>query len=38
MAHPEDILMIETDSPACVFDIDTPNDLMASKKVSSTAL
>ena len=27
MAHPEDILMIETDSPACVYDIDTSNDL-----------
>jgi len=23
MAHPEDILKIETDSPACVYDIDT---------------
>ena len=38
MAHPEDILMIETDSPACVYDIDTPTDLMASKKISSTTL
>ncbi|NNK85940.1 MAG: nucleotidyltransferase family protein, partial [Desulfobacterales bacterium] len=27
MAHPEDILMIETDSPACVYDIDTIGDV-----------
>ena len=27
MAHPKDILMIETDSPACVYDIDTIGDL-----------
>jgi molybdenum cofactor cytidylyltransferase len=26
-AHPKDILMIETDSPACVFDIDAIGDL-----------
>jgi len=38
MAHPEDILKIETDSPACVYDIDTIDDLMASQKISSTAL
>lgn len=33
MAHPEDILMIETDSPACVFDIDTHNDLELLKTI-----
>jgi molybdenum cofactor cytidylyltransferase len=38
IANPDDILKIETDSPACVYDIDTMDDLMASKKVSSTAL
>lgn len=27
MAHPDDILTIETDSPACVYDIDTLSDL-----------
>ena len=30
MANPDDILKIETDSPACVYDIDTMDDLMAS--------
>jgi len=29
-AHPDDMLSIDTDSPACVYDIDTPDDLMAS--------
>ena len=29
-ANPDDILQIETDSPACVYDIDTMDDLMAS--------
>jgi molybdenum cofactor cytidylyltransferase len=38
MANPDDILTIDTDSPACVYDIDTMDDLMASQKVSSTAL
>jgi molybdenum cofactor cytidylyltransferase len=37
-ANPDDILKIDTDSPACVYDIDTIGDLMASQKVSSTAL
>jgi molybdenum cofactor cytidylyltransferase len=30
MANPDDILKIETDSPACVFNINTMNDVMAS--------
>ena len=30
LANPDDILKIETDSPACVYDIDTMDDLMAS--------
>ena len=30
MANPGDILKIETDSPACVFNINTMNDVMAS--------
>lgn len=30
IANPDDILKIETDSPACVYDIDTMDDLMAS--------
>ena len=30
LANPNDILKIETDSPACVYDIDTIDDLMAS--------
>lgn len=30
IANPDDILKIETDSPACVYDIDTIDDLMAS--------
>jgi len=30
MANPDDILKIETDSPACVYDIDTMDDLMTS--------
>ena len=30
LANPDDILKIETDSPACVFNIDTMNDVMAS--------
>ncbi len=38
LANPDDILKIETDSPACVFNINTMDDLMASPKVSSTAL
>jgi molybdenum cofactor cytidylyltransferase len=38
IANPDDILKIETDSPACVYDIDTMDDLMASQEVSSTAL
>jgi len=38
ISNPDDILKIETDSPACVNDIDTIDDLMASQKVSSTAL
>ena len=30
LANPDDILKIETDSPACVFNINTMNDVMAS--------
>ena len=30
LANPDDILKIETDSPACVFNINTINDVMAS--------
>ena len=30
LANPDDILKIDTDSPACVYDIDTMDDLMAS--------
>ncbi|MBW2251143.1 MAG: NTP transferase domain-containing protein, partial [Deltaproteobacteria bacterium] len=29
-ANPDDVLKIETDSPASVYDIDTMDDLMAS--------
>ena len=38
LANPDDILKIDTDSPACVYNINTMDDLMASSKVSSTAL
>ena len=38
ISNPDDVLTIETDSPACVYDIDTMDDLMASQKGSSTAL
>ena len=30
IANPDDILKVNTDSPACVYDIDTMDDLMAS--------
>ncbi len=33
MAHPDDILTIETDSPACIFDIDTLGDLEELKTI-----
>jgi len=33
MAHPDDILKIETDSPACVYDIDTLSDLEELKTI-----
>lgn len=33
MAHPDDILTVETDSPDCTFDIDTPNDLKLLKTI-----
>ena len=29
IANPDDILKVNTDSPACVYDIDTMDDLMA---------
>ena len=38
LANPDDILKIDTDSPACVFNINTMDDVMASSKVSSTVL
>ena len=38
LANPDDILKIETDSPACVYNINTMDDLMASPKVSSAAM
>ena len=38
LANPNDILKIDTDSPACVYNINTMDDLMASSKGSSTAL
>ena len=38
LANPDDILKIDTDSPACVYNINTMDDLMASSKGSSTAL
>jgi len=38
LANPDDILKIDTDSPACVYDINTMDDVMASSKVSSTVL
>lgn len=38
VANPDDTLKINTDSPACVYDIDTMDDLMAFSKGSSTAL
>jgi len=33
MTHPEDTLKIETDSPACVYDIDTLSDLEELKTI-----
>ena len=33
MAHPDDILKIETDSPACVYDIDTLSDIEELKTI-----
>jgi molybdenum cofactor cytidylyltransferase len=38
MANPDDILKIDTDSPTCVFNINTMDDVMALSKVSSTVL
>ena len=38
LANPDDILKIDTDSPACVFNINTMDDVMAWSKVSSTVL
>ena len=38
LANPDDILKIDTDSPACVFNINTMDDVMASSKGSSTVL
>ena len=33
MAHPDDILKIETDSPACVYDIDSLSDIEELKTI-----
>ncbi|MDX2440651.1 MAG: nucleotidyltransferase family protein [Desulfobacterales bacterium] len=38
LANPDDILKIDTDSPACVYNINTMDDVMPSSKVSSTVL